>query len=94
MARCFFLVFIKKMTHLSDFSFLRKHQIKKKACVITMYSERAVGLSYVLLWFLYRIQTTSGFSCLYFSRFKRGELKAIVTALILIMLPFQLYYGK
>ncbi|KAG2205972.1 hypothetical protein INT47_005290 [Mucor saturninus] len=66
------------MTHLSDFSFL----------------QRAIGLSYVLLWFLYRIQITGGYSCLYMHRFKRGELKTIVTALILVMLPFQLYYGK
>lgn len=64
------------MTHLSDFSFL----------------QRAVGLGYVFFWLLFRIQTTDGFNCLYFSRFKRGELKSIVTALILIMLPFQLYY--
>ncbi|KAI8076094.1 hypothetical protein BDF21DRAFT_464498 [Thamnidium elegans] len=64
------------MTHLSDFSFL----------------QRAVGLTYVLFWLLYRIQTTGGFSCLYYSRFKRGELKSIVTALILFMLPCQLYY--
>ncbi|KAI7889197.1 uncharacterized protein EV154DRAFT_424274, partial [Mucor mucedo] len=45
--------------------------------------ERAIGLSYVLLWFLYRIQITGGYSCLYMHRFKRGELKTIVTALIL-----------
>ncbi|OAD02530.1 hypothetical protein MUCCIDRAFT_164461 [Mucor lusitanicus CBS 277.49] len=64
------------MTHLSDFSFL----------------QRAVGLSYVLFWFIHRIHTTGGFSCLYFSKLKRGELKSIVTILIFVMLPFQLYY--
>lgn len=56
--------------------------------------ERAVGLSYVLLWFIHRIHTTGGFGCLYFSKLKRGELKSIVTILIFVMLPFQLYYGK
>lgn len=56
--------------------------------------ERAVGLSYVLFWFIHRIHTTGGFSCLYFSKLKRGELKSIVTILIFVMLPFQLYYGK
>ncbi|KAF1806914.1 hypothetical protein FB192DRAFT_1264332, partial [Mucor lusitanicus] len=44
--------------------------------------ERAVGLSYVLFWFIHRIHTTGGFSCLYFSKLKRGELKSIVTILI------------
>ncbi|CAO3611504.1 unnamed protein product [Mucor fragilis] len=64
------------MTHLSDFSFL----------------QRAVGFSYVLFWFIHRIHATGGFDCLYFSKLKRGELKSIVTILILVMLPFQLYY--
>lgn len=56
--------------------------------------ERAVGLSYVLFWFIHRIHTTGGIDCLYFSKLKRGELKSIVTILIFVMLPFQLYYGK
>lgn len=56
--------------------------------------ERAVGFSYVLFWFIHRIHATGGFDCLYFSKLKRGELKSIVTILILVMLPFQLYYGK
>jgi hypothetical protein len=87
------------MTHLSDFSFLRMSaniyiyiyidKLKKNS----HYLERAIGLSYLLIWLLYRIATTGGFECLYFQKFKRGELKSIVTATILVMLPFQLYYG-
>ncbi|KAI8087872.1 uncharacterized protein B0P05DRAFT_530483 [Gilbertella persicaria] len=64
------------MTHLSDYSFL----------------QRIIGLSYVFIWLVYRIQTTGGFGCLQFSKFKQGDLKSFVTAWLLIMLPFQLYY--
>ncbi|KAI9484253.1 MAG: hypothetical protein EXX96DRAFT_607132 [Benjaminiella poitrasii] len=66
------------MTHLSDYSFL----------------QRATGLSYVLIWLIYRVYTTEKFDCLDFSKFKKGELKSIVTALLLVMIPFQLYYGN
>lgn len=93
------------MTHLSDFSFLRKQQSNSTAAKLILINhtliirlapqtERAIGLTYVFCWFLYRIQTTGGFECLYYSKFRRGELKSIVTALILVMIPFQLYYGN
>ncbi|KAI8640389.1 hypothetical protein BD408DRAFT_390628 [Parasitella parasitica] len=64
------------MTHLSDYSFLH----------------RGVGLIYVYIWFIHRIRLTQGFDCLYPSKFRRGELKSIVTLLVLFMIPFQLYY--
>ncbi|KAI8991479.1 hypothetical protein BDF20DRAFT_904117 [Mycotypha africana] len=54
------------MTHLSDFSFL----------------QRAIGSSYVLIWFIYRLHTTGGFACLRFSKIKQGELKNIVSSKI------------
>ncbi|KAI8391546.1 uncharacterized protein BYT42DRAFT_557249 [Radiomyces spectabilis] len=64
------------MTHLSDFSFL----------------QRMVSLSYLFVWYLYRVWTLDRFKCLSPSRFRQGELKSIVTLLVLFMLPFQLYY--
>ncbi|KAL1932730.1 hypothetical protein VTP01DRAFT_8408 [Rhizomucor pusillus] len=64
------------MTHLSDFSFL----------------QRAVSLSYLYLWLIYRVWTLDRFQCLRPSRFRQGELKSIVTLLIFFMLPFQLLY--
>ncbi|KAI7902362.1 uncharacterized protein BX663DRAFT_435328, partial [Cokeromyces recurvatus] len=44
--------------------------------------ERAIGLSYVLIWLIYRIHTTEGFECLHFSKFKKGELKNIISCKI------------
>ncbi|KAI7857998.1 hypothetical protein BDC45DRAFT_499841 [Circinella umbellata] len=64
------------MTHLSDFSFL----------------QRAVSLIYFYLWYFYRVYSLDGFQCLKPSRFRQGELKSIVSLLIFIMVPFQLYY--
>lgn len=64
------------MTHLSDFSFL----------------QRMVSFGYLYVWFLYRVWTLDRFSCLLPKRFKQGELKSIVTLLILFMIPFQLFY--
>ncbi|RCH98273.1 hypothetical protein CU097_014587 [Rhizopus azygosporus] len=64
------------MTHLSDYSFL----------------QRAVGLVYIYIWYIYRVYQTNGFKCLSFASFKRLELKTIVTGLIFFMIPFQLYY--
>ncbi|KAI8146912.1 hypothetical protein BJV82DRAFT_596990 [Fennellomyces sp. T-0311] len=64
------------MTHLSDFSFL----------------QRAVSLAYLYIWYLYRVYTLDGFNCLRPSRFRQGELKSVVTLLILVMVPSQLYY--
>ncbi|CAO3591018.1 unnamed protein product [Absidia cylindrospora] len=64
------------MTHLSDFSFL----------------QRMVSLAYLSVWFLYRVWKLDRFKCLAPSRFRQGELKSVVTALILVMIPFQLYY--
>ncbi|KAI8147440.1 hypothetical protein BJV82DRAFT_648177 [Fennellomyces sp. T-0311] len=64
------------MTHLSDYSFL----------------QRAVSLSYLYFWFMYRIWTLDRFQCLHPNRFRQGELKSIVTLLILFMIPFQLLY--
>ncbi|ORZ23226.1 hypothetical protein BCR42DRAFT_487232 [Absidia repens] len=64
------------MTHLSDFSFL----------------QRMVSLAYLSVWFLYRVWKLDRFQCLAPSRFRQGELKSVVTALILVMIPFQLYY--
>lgn len=88
------------MTHLSDFSFLRKyiavwykkHRILNNACIIHV--ERMVSFGYLYVWFLYRVWTLDRFSCLLPKRFKQGELKSIVTLLILFMIPFQLFYGK
>ncbi|KAI8081317.1 uncharacterized protein BX664DRAFT_285247 [Halteromyces radiatus] len=64
------------MTHLSDFSFL----------------QRMVSLAYLSVWFLYRVWKLDRFRCLHPHRFRQGELKSVVTALILVMIPFQLYY--
>ncbi|KAI9254826.1 hypothetical protein BY458DRAFT_589350 [Sporodiniella umbellata] len=62
------------MTHLSDYSFL----------------QRVIGLSYIYLWYLFRIHQTSGYTAL--ARLRQGEMKAVVSLLILFMIPFQLYY--
>ncbi|CAO3578211.1 unnamed protein product [Absidia cylindrospora] len=64
------------MTHLSDFSFL----------------QRMVSLVYLSVWFLYRVWKLDQFRCLAPHRFRQGELKSVVTALICVMIPFQLYY--
>ncbi|CAO3610054.1 unnamed protein product [Cunninghamella blakesleeana] len=64
------------MTHLSDFSFL----------------QRMVSLTYLSAWFVYRVWKLDRFRCLSPEQFRQGELKSVVTALILIMIPFQLYY--
>ncbi|KAG1451923.1 hypothetical protein G6F56_007957 [Rhizopus delemar] len=64
------------MTHLSDFSFL----------------QRMVSFAYLYIWYTYRVWTQDRFSCLHPKRFKQGELKSIVTLLILFMIPFQLFY--
>ncbi|KAI8338154.1 hypothetical protein BC941DRAFT_424725 [Chlamydoabsidia padenii] len=64
------------MTHLSDFSFL----------------QRMVSLGYLSVWFLYRVWKLDRFRCLSPQRFRQGELKSVVTALIFVMIPFQLYY--
>ncbi|KAI8072880.1 hypothetical protein BC940DRAFT_330326 [Gongronella butleri] len=64
------------MTHLSDYSFL----------------QRMVSLGYLLVWFVYRVWKLDQFKCLNPQRFRQGELKSVVTALILVMIPFQLYY--
>lgn len=53
-----------------------------------------VSLTYLSAWFLYRVWKLDRFRCLSPQRFRQGELKSVVTALILIMIPFQLYYGK
>ncbi|KAI8069038.1 uncharacterized protein B0P05DRAFT_551300 [Gilbertella persicaria] len=64
------------MTHLSDFSFL----------------QRMVSFGYLYLWYTYRVWTLDRFTCLHPNKFKQGELKSIVTMLILFMIPFQLFY--
>ncbi|KAF1803903.1 hypothetical protein FB192DRAFT_1301841 [Mucor lusitanicus] len=64
------------MTHLSDFSFL----------------QRMVSFAYLYIWYTYRVWTLDRFSCLHPKRFRQGELKSIVTMLILFMIPFQLFY--
>ncbi|KAI8886492.1 hypothetical protein K501DRAFT_177733 [Backusella circina FSU 941] len=64
------------MTHLSDFSFL----------------QRMVSFGYLYIWYTYRVWTLDRFKCLNPKRFKQGELKSIVTLLILFMIPFQLFY--
>ncbi|GAA5814824.1 hypothetical protein MFLAVUS_008327 [Mucor flavus] len=64
------------MTHLSDFSFL----------------QRTVSFAYLFIWYTYRVWTLDKFSCLHPKRFRQGELKSIVTLLILFMIPFQLFY--
>jgi hypothetical protein len=56
--------------------------------------ERAVGLCYIYIWFIYRVYQTDGYKCLSPTGIKRGELKSIVTLLLFIMIPFQLYYGR
>ncbi|KAL0090357.1 hypothetical protein J3Q64DRAFT_1808770 [Phycomyces blakesleeanus] len=66
------------MTHLSDFSFL----------------QRVVSISYLTLWYIYRVCQLDRFQCFSPSRIRKGELKSIVSLLILIMLPFQLTYVK
>ncbi|KAL0089629.1 hypothetical protein F4703DRAFT_1914941 [Phycomyces blakesleeanus] len=65
------------MTHLSDFSFL----------------QRVVSISYLTLWYIYRVCQLDRFQCFSPSRIRKGELKSIVSLLILIMLPFQLTYA-
>ncbi|KAI7882312.1 uncharacterized protein EV154DRAFT_606049 [Mucor mucedo] len=64
------------MTHLSDFSFL----------------QRTVSFGYLYVWYTYRVWTLDRFSCLHPKRVKQGELKSVVTLLILFMIPFQLFY--
>ncbi|CAO3704056.1 unnamed protein product [Rhizopus stolonifer] len=64
------------MTHLSDFSFL----------------QRMVSFAYLYIWYTYRVWTLDRFQCLHPKRFQQGELKSIVTLLILFMIPFQLFY--
>ncbi|KAI9486638.1 MAG: hypothetical protein EXX96DRAFT_549827 [Benjaminiella poitrasii] len=64
------------MTHLSDFSFL----------------QRMVSFGYLYVWYTYRVWTLDKFSCLHPKRFQQGELKSIVTLLVLFMIPFQLFY--
>jgi hypothetical protein len=53
-----------------------------------------VSLAYLSVWFLYRVWKLDRFRCLSPERFRQGELKSVVTGLIFIMIPFQLYYGK
>lgn len=53
-----------------------------------------VSFAYLYIWYTYRVWTQDRFSCLHPKRFKQGELKSIVTLLILFMIPFQLFYGK
>lgn len=55
--------------------------------------ERAIGLSYLYLWYIYRVYQTNGYKCLSPANIRRGELKSIVTILLFFMIPFQLYYG-
>ncbi|KAI9029831.1 hypothetical protein CLU79DRAFT_409235 [Phycomyces nitens] len=58
------------MTHLSDFSFL----------------QRVVMMSYLYLWYLYRLWNMDYFS----RRVKFGEVKNIISLLIFLMIPIQL----
>ncbi|CAO3624634.1 unnamed protein product [Cunninghamella blakesleeana] len=64
------------MTHLSDYSFL----------------QRTVSLYYLLIWYTYRVWSLDRFRCIRISRFKQGEIKGIVTLLLFIFIPFQLFY--
>ncbi|KAI8089790.1 uncharacterized protein BX664DRAFT_314961 [Halteromyces radiatus] len=64
------------MTHLSDYSFL----------------QRATSLSYLFIWYSYRVWSLDGFQCIRISKFRQGELKGIVTLLLFFMIPFQLIY--
>ncbi|KAH8549177.1 hypothetical protein BGW37DRAFT_445032, partial [Umbelopsis sp. PMI_123] len=64
------------MTHLSDFSFL----------------QRAVELAFLYVWFLLRMWQIDRFACLRPSRIRQGELKSILSILILFMVPFQMAY--
>lgn len=41
-----------------------------------------------------RVYQVNRFQCLSLSRLRAGELKSIVTVLVMIAIPFQLYYGK
>ncbi|KAI9313638.1 hypothetical protein BX666DRAFT_1978599 [Dichotomocladium elegans] len=66
------------MTHLSDYSFL----------------QRAVSLTYLYVWFIYRVYNLDKFQCLHWRKFRQGELKSIITFLLLFMIPFQLLYGN
>ncbi|RUS34357.1 hypothetical protein BC938DRAFT_481016 [Jimgerdemannia flammicorona] len=66
------------MTHLSDFSFL----------------QRAVSLTYLYIFLIIRVYQVNHFQCLAPSRLRAGELKGIVTVLVMIAIPFQLYYGR
>lgn len=85
------------MTHLSDYSFLRKPFIIIIQSLfflrVAWFTERAVSLTYLYLWFTYRIYNLDRFQCLHPKRFKQGELKSIATLLLLFMIPFQLLYG-
>ncbi|KAI7877152.1 hypothetical protein K492DRAFT_111938, partial [Lichtheimia hyalospora FSU 10163] len=40
--------------------------------------ERAVSLSYLFVWYVYRVWSLDGFQCLHPSRFRHGELKSII----------------
>ncbi|OZJ03872.1 hypothetical protein BZG36_03685, partial [Bifiguratus adelaidae] len=64
------------MTHLSDYSFL----------------QRACELVYLFMFAIYRVWQVNRFKCLHPSRFRNGELKSIVTLMVLICIPCQLYY--
>jgi hypothetical protein len=57
-------------------------------------TERMVSFGYLYVWYTYRVWTIDRFHCLHPKRFRQGELKSIVTLLILFMIPFQLFYGK
>jgi hypothetical protein len=91
------------MTHLSDFSFLRKchHSVpddgrqQKRSSFPTLYikSERAVELAFLEVWFVLRMWQIDRFACLHPSRIRQGELKSILSVLILFMVPFQMAYG-
>ncbi|EIE82752.1 hypothetical protein RO3G_07457 [Rhizopus delemar RA 99-880] len=41
--------------------------------------ERAIGLSYLYLWYIYRVYQTNGYKCLSPANIRRGELKNIVS---------------
>jgi hypothetical protein len=53
-----------------------------------------VSFTYLYVWYTYRVWTLDRFQCLHPKRFRQGELKSIVTLLILFMIPFQLFYGN
>jgi hypothetical protein len=61
--------------------------------VLTCIIERMLSFGYLYVWYTYRVWTLDKFDCLHPKRFKQGELKSIVTLLILFMIPFQLFYG-